>query len=81
MSLLMNVVVTTLISINNVPTVTSVTFESTDERDCSRTARAVLGNAAMKEGVEWFVVKDLRGNASMRKTVVCVPRHSSDADE
>lgn len=78
MQTLMNVVLTTVVSVNNVPAVTSVAFASVDEPDCNKTARMILGNSVSKIGVEWVLVVPNQGNGHTRKTVVCFPRNTGE---
>jgi hypothetical protein len=75
----MNVILTATVTFNGTIATTSTSFETTDEPGCTRTAHAVLGADARKEGVEWVVVKDRRGGqGTIHKTVVCFPRQSGE---
>lgn len=82
MPLLMNVVLTTTMTFSGTIATTSVAFETNDELGCAKTARAVLGQGATKEGVEWVIVKDRRGGqGTVVKSLVCFPRVSGEKSD
>lgn len=74
--MLMQAIFTTTILFSGTAAVSSVTFETLDEKPCAATARAVLGPGAVKKGVEWVIKTD-----AGYKTLVCVPYQDRHKDE
>lgn len=81
MAIWMSIVLTTTVVFSGNVATTSTTFDTNDDPDCAKTARVTLGNEVMKDGVEWFVLKDRRGGGTVTKTLVCVPRAGGYKDE
>lgn len=76
MAMVLKAILTTIVLYKGAPAVSSVVVEVLDDRDCTATARAMLGGAMIKEGVEWTLeTKD------GRKTLTCIPYRKEYRDE